>query len=241
MNRRVIFASALVGLLCLVGLPQGAIAEDVAPPSYRGQPGSTTQEWDFLTAGPSYSLPDGTSGITDNPYGNAVLSVENESGDATYKANTGPGPGGAWELWDTPVGTDYMHLYIPNTHNTGPGTYKDLRIQVTYSTNVIYEGIHYDAPPIIGNLAGGAGETCTFVGRSVVVLDPSWSVLVEDWRIEPNPLSESFRIWAGYEGGTLSLISEGIVDTVCVPEPATMSLLALGGLALLRHKRRHGG
>ncbi|MBS3735439.1 MAG: PEP-CTERM sorting domain-containing protein [Phycisphaerae bacterium] len=29
-----------------------------------------------------------------------------------------------------------------------------------------------------------------------------------------------------------------MVDTVCMPEPATMGLLALGGVALLRRRRR---
>ena len=33
-------------------------------------------------------------------------------------------------------------------------------------------------------------------------------------------------------------VDQLVVDTICIPEPATMSLLALGGLALLRRKRR---
>ncbi len=85
-------------------------------------------------------------------------------------------------------------------------------------------------------MAGGSREDVVFVNRETIVINSDWSVLVEDWRIIPNPSSESFTIWAGYEGGTLSLISEVVVDTICVPEPATICLLGLGGL-LLRKRR----
>jgi hypothetical protein len=55
-------------------------------------------------------------------------------------------------------------------------------------------------------------------------------------RISPNPFWEDIGITiANPTGGIISLTGAHI-DTICVPEPATILLLTLGGL-ILRRKR----
>jgi len=52
--------------------------------------------------------------------------------------------------------------------------------------------------------------------------------------ISPNPDWEAIELWG--EGGLIA-IDQIVIETYCVPEPATMMLLGLGGLGLLRRKR----
>ena len=185
---------------------------DVAAPDYRGDDNSTCQEWDFLTgSSPSwdYFAPDGTEGITDNPYDPPLAQV---TGD--YVANTGPGPGGAW--------SDYTaDLFIKNAVELDPDSFKKLRVQATFR----------DTAPVIAvtGTAGGWTRGASFT----VPLTGGWSVLVEDWRGQPNPDAERITLTSP------GLLSEVIVDTVCIPEPATLALLAAGWVAM-RRKRKAG-
>ena len=51
--------------------------------------------------------------------------------------------------------------------------------------------------------------------------------------IEPNPTSEMITITVPY----CTVIDQIVVDTICIPEPASMALLALGSVFLLRRRR----
>jgi hypothetical protein len=44
--------------------------------------------------------------------------------------------------------------------------------------------------------------------------------------------------WTGYNGCDPYAIAEADIDNVIIPEPATILLLGLGGLALLRKRRK---
>jgi len=209
----------------------GALAEDVAPAPYRGEPGSTTQQWDFMTAGEPlgpetvyYPAPDGTGGITDNPYGVADLEIMGVW--MTHDPAAGPGNGGAWFDYEI------MDIVVPNQVVPPLNTWKDIRIQITY-----YDPTPDPVPPRADVSAGP--NLVELVDENVVPLGPDWYVLVKDWRIAPNPQEELVMIDNPHLGQLgVHAVGEVVIDTVCVPEPATVVLVTCGGLSLGLARRR---
>ena len=61
--------------------------------------------------------------------------------------------------------------------------------------------------------------------------DSSWHYI--DVEIRPNPDSEQIIIY----GGSGPSLYEVEIDTVSLPEPATLGLVLMGGLAILRRRR----
>ncbi|NVL91314.1 MAG: PEP-CTERM sorting domain-containing protein, partial [Desulfobacterales bacterium] len=78
------------------------------------------------------------------------------------------------------------------------------------------------------------GTTVIPLGQTITALDKHWKRLNIGWRLEPNPYSEIVYLSFRDSGGCIDSV---IVETNCVPEPATLLLLSLGGLALLRKRR----
>ena len=80
--------------------------------------------------------------------------------------------------------------------------------------------------------------------------DPNSDIVDDDWeeepdghvdgwiRYHPQPRDEWMNIHMGAPEGNTIWIDNLKVGSVCVPEPGTTALLVLGGLALLRRKRK---
>ena len=188
---------------------------DVLEPTWRGQADTTLQAWSFDTDdNPAYLDPS----LDMNPYGTPVAEV--------FTPDTGPFPDTYWMAEDnshdgvwTLYGSDMLLLYLPNTDNTGPETSKEIWLQITYSAGSIERKPKLQTDPAyqVGNLE----EIQSTVVDELYYHDVFKITLV------PNPIEE----WIAIKPRDCTLyIDEIVVDTICIPEPATMCLLAFGGL-----------
>ena len=215
----------LASLVCIMVLVAGSahvLADDlVEPPWPRSDDRTTVQEWDFLTPGQGpmvdpqgfdyweYPSPDGA--ISDNPIGDAVLNVW-PGQDQQYIPDL-DGRIGVWPLSGT------IEVEIPNYPE--PNDEKIIWIQLTWM------------PQAPGNVPT-VWETTYGVDAmeaGSMPLDGLWVHSVYEIILPENPPFEIVRIDGGIN------VDQLVIDTICIPEPATIGLLALGGLAALRRKR----
>jgi len=211
MMKTLSFVATAILLVCSV-----AMADDLYPPSWRGEPGTTYQAWEFYTnANPS--SPD----VVNNPYGAPTATI------------LGAFPKTRWiEIEQTQYGVwiteEWIQLDIPNTEITDPNSFKEIWLQMTFDVgtgNLPMIFLVPDADPYTLNPV-------------YVQPDPVGTYTYGLWNIilEPNPTFETIYILP--RECTL-FADEIIVDTRCVviPEPSMMIMMVLGGIAFLAKKR----
>ena len=189
---------------------------DLNPPAWRGLEGTTYQQWEFGT--------DNTTPLPDdyfNPYGTPVLTVI-PMGD--WQSSWG-GRDGVWPL------SGMIATTIPNSPVQNP--YKMVQIQLAWAGEVG----HAEALPCISVTAEGTvtliSETDELRGlTNVTGAGEYWHHTTYLYKIELNPEEETITI------GSAIMVDGLVIDTYCVPEPATLGLLAIGGVALLIRRKR---
>ena len=110
-----------------------------------------------------------------------------------------------------------VRLEIPNRPEAQP--YKEIWVEAGFTGELASLGVT--------TFNGGTVSDPTFEAPNII-----------GWQIWPNPYKEDiyFTIWPE-QTGAQAYLDWVRVDTICIPEPATICLLGLGGLILLRKRR----
>ncbi|KKM01895.1 hypothetical protein LCGC14_1789840 [marine sediment metagenome] len=210
-------------MICMIGataLPAAsARADDFAPPPWtRGAPLSTSVEWEFLTSVVSHFPSDGTE---------VPLIMGDFTGPPAASVHADPGFPPTWSIgdgdgeWTAGTGPFSMEFELGNWVDDEP--VKFMRIQVTFAGSA----------PTVTSL-GAINDGDFVLGVHVGTTAFSATHVLFEYEFHPNPDFEllTLEIPAG------SSIDQVVVDTISMPEPATLALLAIGVLAALRPRRR---
>lgn len=206
----------LVAIIAFTVLP--VMADDFAPPSYRGDPLSYRADWEFDT----------------NPFPDFLPDLVSDGGPKTTEILY-PGPerteirpiGVDW-TWENggivnPLHDATLEIDVINWVDTEPE--KFVRIQLTYSGG--------PAPTVLGAVGYEGGTTYgPFVPYSTVDVDLIHRY--SDITMQPNPDWETIEIFVPQ--GTS--IDEIVIDTVSIPEPSVIVMIFMmgGGLIFIRRK-----
>ncbi|MBL7152137.1 MAG: PEP-CTERM sorting domain-containing protein [Phycisphaerae bacterium] len=133
-----------------------------------------------------------------------------------------PGPGGGWVngAWEL---SGEMDIFLDN--DPALNDYKRIIIELTWTPGALDSDLPNQ--PLVGVSAVPMDKMTMEVSG-----DPAGGLTIYEIVIWPNPPEE----WIAIKGNIV--VDELKITTECIPEPATMGLLGLGGLALLRYRRK---
>lgn len=218
---------------CIVAIllpATAAVADDFAPPWYRGLPLSYEVEWELNnppSPGELPSLPTFEDAVDDSDpatfmYDRFGTHIDYDFGD-NWAYVPADGDGGVQV-----VNPDGASLACNTINWVDDEPEKLIRIQITYigQAPVIdyvtgYMTFYHGYPdPLPGNPESPR-------------VDWDANHFYEDWIIFPNPEWEQIAISAAY--GTI--IDEIYIDTISLPEPASLLLLGFGAVVVMRRRR----
>ena len=152
--------------------------------------------------------------------------AENGPGIADGVLMVTPGPGGGWgnQAWEL---SGEMDIILDN--DPTPRELKTIQIWLTWQPGTLVSFL--PDQPLVGVSAVGM-ETMTMDVAHDPIAGTPWTFSLYDIVITPNPPEE----WIAIKGNII--VDRVEIMTECIPEPATMGLLGLGSLALLRHRRK---
>lgn len=222
MESRTYLACGLLVLGMLMPVP--AWGHDMVQPPWRGDEGTTYQEWRFDTdANPA--LPE----VISNPYGSALAAIVLGDYASGWQEQL-PGLGDQIGYWD--LGGDRGNgggsILIDVDNRPLALEYKEVWVQVTYFRDMS------QAPTV--TVPGAAYLTGQTLLVEQVLTGGAWYLDQSIWRIEPNPDHEQILITSDPMWG--SVIDQVVIDTICIPEPATMGLFLVGSWAVIARRRR---
>lgn len=197
------------------------LADDLFPPPWRGDPGTTFQHWTF-DAPPldPYMIPPDFNG---NPFGEPY--IVDSWGGSGYWYDQFEGRQGVEHFW--------WDFWIDLPNDPTPRDWKDILIQFTYYED---DPVTWDhGTPVIDDVFIPAGWYDAWMLQEFS-LGGGWYYSQWYIHIEPNPDFESIHIIAS-DGFSELTFDQIVIDTICIPTPASLGLLGLGGLLAVRRRR----
>jgi len=208
-----------------------ALADDLFPPPWRGSQNTLTAEWDAWTGFPGLMSPDSWQAT---PRGLTAPWAE-----ATAETQLLSEYGGRGNVLMIPdEGTTNVERIIFQLDNYDQSNRtKVVRMQFTW-----YEGIPSNAVNLsdltVWTDAGGPFDPAfTEVGHAYD-FNTGWTVVAYEFTLAPNPGWERIQADLRPVAAGEAYLDQVVIDTFCVPEPATLSLLALGLAGLIAQRRR---
>jgi len=223
----------LLPVLPLLVLLAGPAAGEIQwePPWDPTYPTATFQHWDFRIeiAGPIAVM---------NPFGDPE--IEWPLTEPPTEPQVAEGWDGTdimtWHVGGQPGSSSPITIWVPN--NPDPDLVKKIQWQITADKNPNGGAPGAPGPGVsVPDPASGGPMPVpgTYTPYGPVGLGGTWYIYGGLVEIQPNPEGE----WLTFMAPESTNIAEIVIETVCVPEPATLGLVALGGgLALVRRRRR---
>lgn len=219
-------SAAVVAMALLGGMSAQVLGDDLTPPPWRFNAGTTVQHWNFSAgpAGGAGGAPD--AGPLNNPYGAPTFSAGGGS-------NWFPVVNGRNALWNLPGGGPAALVF--DVPNTGVQTHqKELWLQITY----------FDASGGTGvpgwTVAGPTGLFSMLGAPVTTPLAPAgWFHELTKWSVASCPPFERVSVFNPV-AGTVLYVDQVVIDTQCfpVPGPGSCALLGLCGMFMARRPRR---
>ncbi len=191
-------------------------ALDLNPPSWRNQPRATYQFWDF-SINDLTPLPDGYNG----PFNPLEADVRPSSGVWLSQES---GRNGVFPLSG--------EIFVPVYNFAKPLDQKIIRVQMTWLGKGGIPQVEARAvsPDTIPGITVSEWVAGTLIKEES--LAEGWMHGTYEVIVRPNPQQEIIHIFGPI------YIDDLIIDTVCIPEPATWGLLGIGSLMLFWMPKR---
>lgn len=224
---------ALILITSILAAPV-LFADDVQPPSWRGKFSTTHQYWNFDDPNPGSPTaplpPTGPGLLVDDPVGPPYE-------QPGYLPSTGvvvtPGPDMEWIQIDpsterTGIWPLSGSIDIVVDNHDPENLWKIMWVQLTWRP----QGSGPESVPTFTNFdpTFSTQYPPRITDEGDVDLGGGWFETTVVWRIEGNPPDEFFTI----EG--LIDVDQLIIDTWCIPEPASLMLLSIGGGFIIRKR-----
>ncbi|MBI5707656.1 MAG: PEP-CTERM sorting domain-containing protein [Armatimonadetes bacterium] len=207
-----------LGILALQAA--AAFADDLHPPPWRGAPNTTFNHWTFDNA---INHNDATADQWGNTLGvgpGTISSAGGATGLLTFEGRTNViriAPGG------------WIMFLLPNKQMPPPWK-KEIYVQVTSFVDDGDNDVTFEPDP-----QQPPGVTGSHTGHEDLAGGWDWDRF--EFQLDRQPAFEFFRI-RNLTTGTDVYIDQVVIDTRCVPEPASLAALGLGILMIASRRRQ---
>lgn len=222
MNQKLTYRSSIVLAVALLSLP--SFADDLFPPAWRlSNPTATVQEWDFnssnLPLAPDGNIWGSGGGGFVNPYGTPLLT---QATSAIHMASVF-GRNGVYVM---PGGPPMMEFYIPNDPlGAGP---KEFWVQISW-----FAGGTPFRPDVTLFSTAYSGPLSLI---NEFTMPDGWNHSTFAVTLPSKPSSE--RLVLNNFSPVGIAVDQVVIDTICVPEPASLAAIGLGCAMLIKSRRR---